>query len=86
LFVIFHPITDELTAVYTSIDVPAPSGYWRVKARAPAFIAIKGLFNYAAYGRFILSFGYIFANFLNAAKEPVKVTPPMKTPAKEATV
>ena len=57
-----------------------------IKPNANALPAFIGLFSNSGFGNYKALSLYKFASFLNAAKDPVKVTAPIKTPKKLAIV
>lgn len=86
--VMFHPKTDEDKAENHNNPCPAANeaGLANMKYKAAVFKAMIGLLMYSPYGILKSYLGYKLANFLKAANDPVRVTPPMKTPMYEAEI
>ena len=79
----FHPKTLEVMELYSSTKAPIP-GYASIMPNPIALVAIMGLLRRWGCGNCnYLSF-MTLASFLKAARLPVKVIPPMKTPRNEA--
>lgn len=85
LLVMFHPKREDVTAAYVNISPPT-AGFLIIAPKARIFASKIGLLIIPAAGRFMAYPLYKLANFLKAARDPVKVTPPINTPKNEAIV
>lgn len=83
LLVMFHPMIDEVIADWDNISAPT-AGFFNINDNAAIFKIIMGVLINPANGTFKFTSLYKLANFLKAANDPVKVTPPMNTPKYEA--
>jgi len=85
LLVMFHPKIEDVIADYVNISPPT-DGFLIIAPKARAFKRQIGLLITEANGIFMAYPLYKLANFLKAARDPLKVTPPINTPKNEAIV